>query len=179
MHVTYWINSSYPELRQSKATLPRNVSVFTIRTGINIQEMARDKYYRITLAWCAGVRRRKFLFLIRRQNSLMRKQKIKQAKKRNEKKVVKETKKTRTDDAAFLVDLLLLPRWKRAMSLVSSMKDNPKIFFLSNALRQQNVDFVRTWGVRSKKKWTTVRFRTSMYITVDCVGCGQRAFKIP
>ena len=31
-------------------------------------------------------------------------------KKRNEKKVVKETKKTRTDDAAFLVDLLLLPR---------------------------------------------------------------------
>ena len=40
----------------------------------------------------------------------MRKQKIKQAKKRNEKKVVKETKKMRTDDAAFLVDLLLLPR---------------------------------------------------------------------
>ena len=134
MHVTYWINSSYPELRQSKATLPRNVSVFTIRTGINIQEMARDKYYRITLAWCAGVRRRKFLFLIRRQNSLMRKQKIKQAKKRNEKKVVKETKKTRTDDAAFLVDLLLLPRWKRAMSLVSSMKDNPKIFFFKQCV---------------------------------------------
>jgi hypothetical protein len=41
-----------------------------------------------------------------------------------------EGKKMGTDDAVFRVDLLLLPRWKRANRWVGcpSMKDNPKIF---------------------------------------------------